>query len=772
MSNQIKRPYPDNWPWGTPHKHPEGDTPPPFEGFNPEYPEEGSAVSNLAYSIREAKRALNSVVSVPAVFACDVEDGDIVIPLPCKDDCDENCDELLKTLRDLGHIPDAIWVPAFRKTMDSQISTLSSVDVTTYDPPFYGVAYKDVSRVMVGPVVVHRRFKFHTGDKIYAADNGDLTTTPNDHMVGVCLAPGSVYLNQHASSLKEALLDLYDNAVTDTITKVEQEGLDGDKIGVTTGGSPTERPLEVRFGDWVNVKDFGAKGDGVTNDTAAFNAAIARAQELGSNVCLFIPVGDYLVQTLPNVPCYGPGSVKFGSYTYSPFELLFKINGAIQRDTNGRFKIDFTKMSKADLAALIKQLLPTTGGGLTTDENGKLVLDLSLMTEEQIRQLIQDMLPETGGGLTTDEDGKLVVDFSQMPKEELEELIQSLLPTTGGNLETDEDGKLVVKVEELIQEGGGLSVDDDGKIWVDFDSMPTDKFEAMLKSIRVPIWLTANKNFYVNQATGSDTLDAGRGESAEKAFKTIQACVNYITDNYNVSSYYAIVNVATGYNKAEDILILKNFSRTSGGIRIQSSSGNKADVKIAGAELRYNGLYILDNLTVELPDYADANSTVFGVYVTNGQIDLYDVNIDITKVNTSRNLTVIGAESTGIIRIYATNSASDPSGIYITGPVIESGNLQVFSAWAGGSIQFTADITVVGDMSITNFAYAYNLGIIRRTSSVFVNPGRAPVITASGTITGRRYQVNTNGIVDSNSGGTEFFPGDTAGTTATGGQYN
>lgn len=753
MSNQIKRPYPDNWPWGAPHKHPEGDTPPPFEGFNVEVPEEGTVMSNLAHSVREAKMALNSVVSVPAVFACDVEDGDIVIPLPCEDTCNVNCDELLKTLRDLQQIPDAIWIPAFRTSTDSQISTLSAVDPTTYDPPFYGVAYTGIKRVMVGPVVVHPRFKFHTGDKIYAGTDGDLTTTANEHMVGVCLAPGAIFLSQYASVLREAMKDLYDEATQDaednTIEKIEQEGLQGDNIKVTTDGATTERPLELHLGDIVNVKDFGAKGDGVTNDTNAFNAAIAHMQELGSNVCLFIPPGDYLVTTLPNVPCYGPGSIKYNNYLYSPFELLFKLNGAIQKDTNGRFKVDFTKMSEADLAALIKQLLPSTGGGLTTDDDGKLVVDFTQMSEEELREMIESLLPDTGGGLTTDEDGKLVLDFSQLTPTQKEDLIS-----------------------QIVQEGGGLSVDEEGKIYVDFDSMPTDKFEAMLKSIRVPIWLTANKNFYVNQATGSNTLDAGRGESASKPFKTIQAAVNYITDNYNIASYYAIINVASGYNKAEDMLYLKNFSRTSGGIRIQSSSGNKTDVKIAGVELRFPGLYILDNLTIEMPDYADANSAVFGVCATSGQIDLYDVNIDITKVDTSRNLIVIGSESTGVIRIYATNSSSDPSGIYITGPVIESGNLQVLSAWAGGSIQFSADITVTGDMSITDFAYAYNLGIIRRTTSLLVNPGRAPVITASGTITGRRYRVNTNGIVDSNSGGAEFFPGDTAGTTASGGQYS
>ena len=34
-----------------------------------------------------------------------------------------------------------------------------------------------------------------------------------------------------------------------------------------------------------------------------------------------------------------------------------------------------------------------------------------------------------------------------------------------------------------------VAVDGTGKLYVDFASMPTGKFESMLKSIRVPVWL-------------------------------------------------------------------------------------------------------------------------------------------------------------------------------------------------------------------------------------------------------------------------------------------
>lgn len=740
--SKVGRPYPDNWPWGTPHRHPLDDFL-PFEGFNVEVPEEGTAVSNIARSVREAKIAFRSLVSVPALFACDVEDGDIVIPLPCKCDDDEACNELMETLAKIGKLPDAIWVPAFRETTDSSISALSAVDVTTYDPPFFGVAYRKIERVMVGPIVVHPRFQFHTGDKVYADKNGNLTTTTNENMVGVCLAPGSVYLLQYASSLKAAMEDLYSNAVKDTIDKIEDEGLDGDKIGVTTDGTTLERPLEIRFGDVVNVKDFGAKGDGKTNDTNAFNLAIARAQQLGSNVCLFIPVGTYLVTTLPNVPCYGPGSVKYNNYLYSPFELLFKLNGAIQKDTNGRYKVDFTKMSEADLAALIKQLLPSTGGGLTTDEDGKLVVDFTQMSEEELREMIESLLPDTGGGLTTDEDGKLVLDFSQLTPTQKEDLIS-----------------------QIVQEGGGLSVDENGQIYVDFDSMPTDKFEAMLKSIRVPIWLTADKYFYVSPS-GSDTLDAGRGESESKPFKTFKAAVQYVADNYNMSDKHAIIRLAEGTYSEGDISLPK-FSATTGYIIIEGASQAVRDTTVIACrmQLPFDSVYIIRHITIK---QTDSSTHGYAVLTEAGRIDLYDVVLDTTEAVVSSGTNSTVRSYGGSIRIWASDT-SDLAGLIIKAVSTKSIN-SFLQAITSGRISFAADITIMGDATVVSFVEASSGGYIGRELSELAHPGRLPIVNASDTITGKRYRAYANGIISVNGGGSEFFPGTAAGTAEAGGQY-
>ena len=56
---------------------------------------------------------------------------------------------------------------------------------------------------------------------------------------------------------------------------------------VKAEGSTELRTLGERFADIVNVKDFGAKGDGVTDDTAAIQAALNCAAEKGCRV--FIP---------------------------------------------------------------------------------------------------------------------------------------------------------------------------------------------------------------------------------------------------------------------------------------------------------------------------------------------------------------------------------------------------------------------------------------------------------------------------------------------------
>ncbi|MGQ9370418.1 glycosyl hydrolase family 28-related protein [Azospirillum sp. ST 5-10] len=86
-----------------------------------------------------------------------------------------------------------------------------------------------------------------------------------------------------------SLLDDADAAAgRSTLGALATDG-DASATSVTATGSAAARSLADRFAERVNVKDFGATGDGTTDDTAAIRAAIA----VGGHV--YFPAGRYLV---------------------------------------------------------------------------------------------------------------------------------------------------------------------------------------------------------------------------------------------------------------------------------------------------------------------------------------------------------------------------------------------------------------------------------------------------------------------------------------------
>lgn len=78
-----------------------------------------------------------------------------------------------------------------------------------------------------------------------------------------------------------------------------------------SGAGAVERTVDDKLRDVVSVKDFGAAGDGVTDDTAAIQAA---ATACSSNGCLVFPSGAYLVsnditfQSKTNISVVGFGA--------------------------------------------------------------------------------------------------------------------------------------------------------------------------------------------------------------------------------------------------------------------------------------------------------------------------------------------------------------------------------------------------------------------------------------------------------------------------------
>lgn len=75
-----------------------------------------------------------------------------------------------------------------------------------------------------------------------------------------------------------------------------------------TSGSPVTQSLQTWMDQWASIKDFGAVGDGVTDDTAAINRALYQlyCREVNPQIrrSLFFPAGRYLITEAIVIPPY------------------------------------------------------------------------------------------------------------------------------------------------------------------------------------------------------------------------------------------------------------------------------------------------------------------------------------------------------------------------------------------------------------------------------------------------------------------------------------
>ncbi len=110
----------------------------------------------------------------------------------------------------------------------------------------------------------------------------------------------------------------------------------------TSANDPTIRTLQAKLDDFVSVKDFGAKGDGETDDTDAINRALyelycVEAFE-GARKKLYMPAGRYIISEWIKVPPYasiigeGPSStVIIQTADIGDYSVIFKMSDSKQQ---------------------------------------------------------------------------------------------------------------------------------------------------------------------------------------------------------------------------------------------------------------------------------------------------------------------------------------------------------------------------------------------------------------------------------------------------------
>lgn len=251
--------------------------------------------------------------------------------------------------------------------------------------------------------------------------------------------------------------------------------------------------------------------------------------------------------------------------------------------------------------------------------------------------------------------------------------------------------------------------------------------------------LSANRSYYVNAATGDD---GNNGLTAGTAFATIQKGID-VASALNLNGFTATIVVANGAYPA----FATKQAASGGTIAIQGNdaapqnvsvgpTGSSPGIAISHAGYRASGFY---------PRGAtgQSNISVFGAASTIGT--MYH-----------------GGNSGG-----AHIAAGAGGTIYLTGDHSVAGGATVGHLYAadGGSIRSAVTLP-----TLTFVATALGFGAFVVSTNGSIN-ARYSTITAPGNATGPKYAATLNGVINTNGGGINYYPGSTAGTTSTGGQY-
>ncbi len=241
--------------------------------------------------------------------------------------------------------------------------------------------------------------------------------------------------------------------------------------------------------------------------------------------------------------------------------------------------------------------------------------------------------------------------------------------------------------------------------------------------------LTANTTFYVT-TTGNDSTGDG---SVGAPWLTVQKAIDVLTSKYDGGGYNATINVGSGTFAGASI----TNPFIGGGIIV---NGNGAANTTIGV------IYASSICSIQVQNYKASNLSGPALQADQGGRIVVGAGMNFGACSGEHML------------------ASNGGKIIRTAAYTISGNASYhLRAGSGSFITESAAILVTVSTAIVVTAFALSTG-----SSMLDTP--ATSFTGSA-VTGSRHSVTSNAVINVNGAGTTFFPGSTAGSTATGGQY-
>lgn len=251
--------------------------------------------------------------------------------------------------------------------------------------------------------------------------------------------------------------------------------------------------------------------------------------------------------------------------------------------------------------------------------------------------------------------------------------------------------------------------------------------------------LTAARTYYVR--TDGNDLNNGLTSTAGGAFKTIQKAIDVIASTLDIAGNIVTVWIADGtYTGA---VVLKNVVgyAAPGNLVIKGNNSTPANVVISNTGTCVSVASI--PAVWDILDLKITSSGNIGIYCLSAYVRFGNVNFGGCPVH-------MYCSSGGTIECignyFISGNAANHWYAILHGNIIAAGRTITFS-----------NSPVISE----NFAAMFG-GFFLINAMTFTN---------GGTVTGKRYAVEGNGVIFTGGGGAAYIPGTIAGTASTGGQY-